>query len=95
MTWILRFFPAVNFSFIVPTDSCHHKFPANGKGKGQEKSQAPLESLDGSQCPWVLTDHPHCAGESGCPVDEVSGWTEPDNVACSAPTTGRSPLKAW
>lgn len=51
MTWILRFFPAVNFSFIIPTDSCHHKFAANGKGKGQEKSQAPLESLDGSQCP--------------------------------------------
>lgn len=48
MTWILRFFPAVNF-FIIPTDSCHHKFPANGKGRGQEKSQAPLEFLEGSQ----------------------------------------------
>lgn len=49
MTWTLSFFPAVNSSFIFPTDSYHHKFPASGKGKGQEKNQVPLEFLEGSQ----------------------------------------------
>ena len=88
----LRFFPATESCLIVPTDSCHRKFLADGEGKGEEPSALGILGRPPVTTGPGRLPTPCWRTQCRCPVHEVSGWTDQPTWLWSKKTP---PWKIW